>query len=315
MANFLTADQYPQLMDQDGNGVGESGPLVSAALQPSAEPSPFEESRSPNSGEIHGTFQQFVYEDQRQVHIHAPSPDPALVAAASQGVMTARDMAAQVVFDAQSQSMEVRDAAAHAVLEARTETLEVREQAAQAVVEARSQTMEVGMASHVQITALREELTRRDAALAIATERIRVLQMQLNERVQEIEQLRAALLNDPNGTGNLTVLFESRIKYIEESLNQMRIRPHHSFEPRIGSCERKIDFVGKRMDKILHEIIEDRSRFQDLHAQFQTWQQDQWWDQPEGIVSPKGQSPKNHQGPSNPEEFDLFGDGENDAES
>ena len=69
---------------------------------------------------------------------------------------------------------------------------------------------------------------------------------------KKLNSLGLHFLNDPNGTGNLTVLFESRIKYIEESLNQMRIRPHHSFEPRIGSCERKIDFVGKRMDKILH---------------------------------------------------------------
>ena len=190
----------------DESGSLESGNLASGNLEPldgAMMPGVHHRSGGAESsfGNHQTTNQQFIYEDQRQIHLTAASVDPGVVASAAQAVLEAR-----------AHSFEAQGQAAQAVMDARAQSYELQGQAVQAVAEARSQAMEFGLASHSQITALRNELVDKDAALTIANERVRLMESQLGERMREIEMMRASLMNDPNGTGNLTAMFEHRIQ-------------------------------------------------------------------------------------------------------
>lgn len=165
----------------------------------------------------------------------------------------------------------VREQAAQAVVEARSLAMEVKEQAAHAVVEARSQAMEFGIASQTQLTSLQGELLSREAALKTANERSRILEQQLQERVLEIETLRNSLtsaIGEQNGTGTLRSIIDSRIRSIEDGLNSLRSTFTTNFLPRLEQTERQNSLLIARVDQMATNMLEDRNRLQDLHAEF-----------------------------------------------
>ena len=134
----------------------------------------------------------------------------------------------------------------------------------------------------------------------VANERARTLETQLQE-------LRSAI--DPNGAGNIagdmTTLIEARIKPIEDGLSQLRERFDGSLGHRLQTCEKKVDFIGSRMDQMLRDMVEDRLRFQDLHAEVHAMRQDMWWGQPSSAASSQQHSPKSNPEASKVEAFDL----------
>jgi septal ring factor EnvC (AmiA/AmiB activator) len=82
--------------------------------------------------------------------------------------------------------------AAEAVTGARTE-------AAQVVLDARTQVFEANAQFNAQLAQLKTELNARDAALALAGEREKMLNARLEECMRELEVLRGNLLNQvPN---------------------------------------------------------------------------------------------------------------------
>ena len=184
----------------------------------------------------------------------------------------------------------VREQAAQAVVEARSLAMEVKEQAAHAVVEARSQAMEFGIASQAQLTSLQGELLSREAALKTANERPRILEQQLQERVLEIETLRNSLtsaIGEQNGTGTLQSIIDARIRSIEDGLNSLRSTFTTNFLPRLEQTERQNSLLIARVDQMATNMLEDRNRLQDLHAEFSAFRQDCWWEQGDTWATPR----------------------------
>lgn len=108
--------QIQQVTNTEETMEDESGALESMAMPLSSGLSFNGNGQSPR--EPQGAYQQFVFEDQRQVHFHAPSPDPGVIAAASSEVFFAREQAAQAVVEARSQTMDLREQAVRAIAEA-----------------------------------------------------------------------------------------------------------------------------------------------------------------------------------------------------
>ena len=131
--------------------------------------------------------------------------------------------------------------------------------------------------------------------------------------------MRAQLVSDPNGTG-IAALFDARIKTIEEGLNQMRLHqvsnvqtPIAELNQRTQTCAHDVFMLSTKVEELLHELAEDRGRFQDLHAEIQIMKQDQWWDHPSDIspshhFTPKTPEPPRFHGSPKHETFDLFED-------
>ena len=235
------------------NGLEPSAMPSGSGLSSTSRPHMYQDNRQVHH---HQTVQNF--DDERQVHHHqtvqqyvaAPAMDPAVMASA-----------------------------AEAVTGARTE-------AAQAVLEARTQVMETHAQFQVQLSQLKSELNARDAALHLAGERERMLNVRLEESLREIETLKANMVHQSasqNATGVFESQIEVRIKLVEEGLGNMRNMFSSLVASRLDSNERNLVEVSSRVDQILNEVIESRERFQDLHAEVQMIKQDSWWANPEGV--------------------------------
>ena len=220
---------WREMMEQQGaledshREMEVSGPLN--GLEPSAMPS--------GSG-LSCTSRPDMYQDNRQVHHHQTVQNFDDERQAHHHQTVQQYVAAPAVDPA------VMASAAEAVTGARTE-------AAQAVLEARTQVMETHAQFQAQIGQLKGELNARDAALHLAGERERLLNVRLEESLREIETLKANMVHQSasqNATGVLESQIEVRIKLVEEGLANMRNMFSSLVAPRLDSNERKWKKLG-----------------------------------------------------------------------
>jgi hypothetical protein len=142
-------------------------------------------------------------------------------------------------------------------------------------MEARSQTMEIGLAATSQIIQqMRDEIVARDAPLAVAHERSKLLEAQLSEKFKEVEMLRSNLLqmtSGQNDAGNMENAFNIRITQIELGLDLKGV--FQSMESgRVVAVERRIQKLCESFKGMgtTCEVERGRSTIQDFTLRFKS---------------------------------------------
>ena len=200
-----------------------------------------------------------------------------------------------------------------------------RNEASQVVLQARSQVIEANAYFESQVSQLRSDLLAREAALGVAHERERLLNLKLEESMREIESLKSNLTNvTQNVTGSLESTINARITEIEKTLSSMLPHMERFHKVDVPSLANRCQSLEGIVQVLQSDLKQDRELIQDVHAELQQLKQDQWWDEPD--TSPKAQaqsppkSPQGHQGqptgsrsvPVQPKGpgiyFDLFGE-------